>query len=224
MMLLIAGLALQLLLHGWRGGPQAAERPLPPVPSEQALRLAGLGDPVALSKLLMLWLQGFDHQPGISIPFSRLDYAHLTDWLERILTLDPSASYPLLSAVRIYSEVPDETKKRQMLDFVYRKFLQNPAGRWQWQAHAVYVAKHRLQDLQLALHYARELRLHTDARTAPEWARQMELFVLEDLGDLESARILLGGLIESGEVSDPREIEFLLSRLGTRGGAVAPTN
>lgn len=212
--LLGIGLIAQLALHGSRSGPEVRQEPLPEPPQEQLLNIASLGDPTAFSKLLMLWLQGFDHQPGISIPFIRLDYDRLTGWLERILALDPGSSYPLLSAVRIYSEVPDETKKRRMLDFVYNKFLENPAARWQWLAHAVYVAKHRLQDKQLALHYARELRLKTSPQTAPDWARQMELFVLEDIGELESARILLGGLIESGEITDRREIEFLLSRLG----------
>jgi hypothetical protein len=212
--LLILGLVLQLFLHASRAGPAVRQTPLPAAPPARSLELASLGEPVAFSKILMLWLQGFDHQPGISIPFLQLDYDHLVGWLERIVTLDPKGAYPLLSAVRIYSEVPDDNKKRQMLDFIHREFLQDPGGRWQWMAHAVYVAKHRLQDKQLALQYARDLRQQTTPQTAPDWARQLELFVLEDLGDLESAQILLGGLIDSGEITDPREIEFLLSRLG----------
>jgi hypothetical protein len=42
----------------------------------------------------------------------------------------------------------------------------------------------------------------------------MELFVLEDLGEEEAAKVLLGGLIESGAVSDPNEIRFLSARFG----------
>ena len=48
----------------------------------------------------------------------------------------------------------------------------------------------------------------------PQWARQMEIFVLEDLGDIEGAKILLGGMLESGAVKDPNEIKFLKNRLG----------
>lgn len=217
MALLVLGLALQLVLHANHAGPVIVQKPLPAPPHSHALDLASLGEPVGLSKSLMLWLQGFDHQPGISVPFLQLDYDHLVGWLDRIVYLDPKSAYPLLSAVRIYSEVPDDKKKRQMLDFVHREFLQDPAGRWQWMAHAVYVAKHRLQDKQLALQYARDLRQKTTPQTAPDWARQLELFVLEDIGDVESAQILLGGLIDSGEITDPREIEFLLSRLGKAG-------
>ena len=40
--------------------------------------------------------------------------------------------------------------------------------------------------------------------------------MLEDLGDTEGAKILLGGLLESGAIKDPNEIKFLKSRLGLR--------
>lgn len=206
----------QLVLHASRSGPEINQVQLPAPLHQKLLYGSSLGDPIAFSKLLMLWLQGFDHQPGISIPFTQLDYTRVVGWLDAVLLLDPKGQYPLLSAVRIYSEVPDETKKRLVLDFAYKKFLESPAQRWQWMAHAIYVAEHRLQDRQLALQYARALRENTSATTAPDWARQMELFILEDLGDIESARILLGGLIESGEITDQREIEFLLSRLGDK--------
>lgn len=212
--ILAIGLLLQIGLHQIWAGHQAEERPLPAPLSEQYLTVLSLGDPAALSRILMLWLQGFDHQPGISIPFSSLNYDHVVGWLDKIILLDPSGHYPLLSAARIYSEVPDDDKKRKVLDFVYRKFLDAPDQRWQWLAHAVYVAKHRLHDMELALHYARELRLHTSREAVPDWASQMELFVLEDMDDLQSAQILLGGLIASGVISDPRQIEFLTSRLG----------
>jgi hypothetical protein len=41
----------------------------------------------------------------------------------------------------------------------------------------------------------------------------MQIFILEDMGELESATILLGGLLASGEVRDANEIHFLTQRL-----------
>jgi len=41
----------------------------------------------------------------------------------------------------------------------------------------------------------------------------MRIFILEDMGELESATVLLGGLLAGGEVTDPREIHFLTQRL-----------
>jgi hypothetical protein len=41
----------------------------------------------------------------------------------------------------------------------------------------------------------------------------MEIFILEDMDELAAARILLGGLLESGAIRDPAEARFLRQRL-----------
>jgi hypothetical protein len=41
----------------------------------------------------------------------------------------------------------------------------------------------------------------------------MRIFILEDLGELDAAKVLLGGLLASGEVTEPKEIHFLMERL-----------
>ena len=41
----------------------------------------------------------------------------------------------------------------------------------------------------------------------------MRIFILEDLGETQAATVLLGGLLASGEVTDPAEIHFLTERL-----------
>jgi hypothetical protein len=47
----------------------------------------------------------------------------------------------------------------------------------------------------------------------PLWAKQKEIFILEDMNELAAAQIMLGGLIESGTVKDPAELRFLRQRL-----------
>ena len=83
-------------------------------------------------------------------------------------------------------------------------------------AHAVFIAKHRLKDLDLALELARDLRIQASGPGVPPLVRQMELFVLEDIGDIESAKILLGSFLESGVIRDQRELDFLKQRLGVQ--------
>jgi len=211
--LLGGALLLQLTWHGIQPPPMAQARDLPRPPSEAALRIAALGDPVALGRALMLWLQVFDNQPGVSIPFALLNYDYVATWLERILDLDPSSQYPLLAAARLYGEVPDPVRQRRMMDFVYRKFMDDPNTRWRWLAHASIVAKHRLEDPVLALKFARAIADNTAAERVPPWARQMHIFLLEEAGELEAARTLIGGLLASGEIRDPHEIRFLEERL-----------
>jgi len=208
---LIAALILQIALQGAQPRPVASAAALGAPPPVAALRVASLGEPVVLAQLTTLYLQAFDNQPGISIPFRDLDYRRVAQWLATILQLDPAGQYPLLMAAQVYSQVPDPARERLMLEFVHEQFLQDPNRRWRWLAHSAIMAHHRLRETALALRYADDIaRL---APAAPGWARQMRIFILEDIGELESAKILLGGLLESGEIKDERELRFLAERL-----------
>jgi len=211
--LLALGLAAQIGIKANSPPPRASAEDLPPAPGVAVLRLASFGEPIALAKTLMLYLQAYDYQSGSKVPYRDLDYGRLEAWLSRILELDPRGQYPLLAASRLYAEVPVESKQRSMLEFVYRQFLLDPDRRWPWLAHVTAIAKHRLHDLPLALRYAQAIQRHALADGVPLWAKQMEIFILEDLNELETARLIIGGYLQSGTIKDPAELRFLDERL-----------
>jgi hypothetical protein len=214
-------LALQLFWHSLQPAPVARASALPSVPEIAGLRAASFGEPVATAQMLLLYLQAFDNQPGISIPFRDLDYDRVTEWLNTALQLDPHSAYPLMMASQLYGQVPDAGKQRAMCDFVHARFLEAPDMRWRWLAHCAIMAKHRLRDQALALRYAADITRH--AGRASGWARQMQIFMLEDMGETESAKVLLGGLLANGEVSDPSELHFLTERLQDLENAGKPS-
>lgn len=203
--LLGAGLVAQLAWHAALGRPRTAAADLPPAPSVQALRLAAFGESAAAARLAMLYVQAFD--------LRGLDYARLESWLRSVLALDPRSHYPLFTAARIYAEHPDGARSRAMLEFIHEQFLLDPNRRWPWLAHGALLAKHRLEDLALARRYAAAVDRHATATEVPGWAKQMEIFILEDMNELEAARIMLGGLLASGTVRDAEEARFLKERL-----------
>lgn len=210
---LAACLALQI---GWgvrRPAFAARAEDLPPPPTPAALRLASFGEPEAAARLAMLYLQAYDLRGANDIPYQRLDYRKLVAWLASILALDPRSEYPLFSAARIYAEVPEPGKARMALDFIYREFLKDPNHRWRWLAHAALLAKHQLHDLPLALRYADAVDRYTTTRDVPLWAKQMRIFILEDMNEVEAAKVILGGLLASGAIKDPAELRFLKRHL-----------
>ncbi len=209
--LLAVAFALQLFWHGLQPAPAARAEALPPAPEIAGLRAASFGEPVAAAQLLLLYLQAFDNQPGISIPFRDLNYDRVTAWLDAALRLDPHSGYALMMASQLYGQVSDAGKQRAMCEFVRARFIEAPDERWRWLAHCAIMAKHRLKDPQLALRYAADITGY--AGRASGWARQMQIFILEDMGETESAKVLLGGLLATGEVTDPSELHFLTERL-----------
>lgn len=211
--LLVAALLGQLAWHALTPPPGVRVDELPPPPPSELLGALALGEDRTAASLAALWLQFHDTQPGYSVPFRELDYTRVRQWLERILALAPERDYPLLLAVRIYGQVNDPPRQRIMLGFVREAFVERPRDRWRWLAEAIIIAKHRLHDLDLALEYARLLNRHTQPGEVPFWARDLQLIVLEEMGELEATRLLIGGMLESGEIDDPQELRFLDRRL-----------
>ena len=210
---LFAAIALQLAVHAGTPSAGVAAEDLPPPPREEILRLASFGEPAAMARMLMLYLQSFDLGGGNALPYQRLDYHRLVAWLEAILALDPRSQYPLFSAARLYAETPDPQRMRLMLDFVYREYFADPNRRWPWLAQAAILAKHRLGDLPLARRYAAAIPRHTTDPNIPLWAKQMEVFILEDMGEIDAERIMIRDLVRSGRVTDPGELLLLKQRL-----------
>ncbi|MEG2029874.1 MAG: hypothetical protein RR376_04395 [Janthinobacterium sp.] len=220
-LLLAAALLLQL---GWQlahGTAAAQARQLPAAPPVAAARLASLGEPLAMAKGMLLYLQAYEDQPGVSLAWRALDYEHLADWLETAQALDPRSQYALVAASEVYAAVPDPQRARRMLEFIARSFAGDPARRWPAMAQATLLARHQLHDLPLALGYARQLRRLATGPQVPPWVREMEAFLLEDMDQLDSARLVIGGLIQSGQITDPHELAFLARRLDALASQIA---
>lgn len=210
--LLIVSLMLQVIWHYQLPSPRIRIQKLMPPPQLDLIHAFSLGDPIVSAKILMLWLQAFDNQAGQFLPYQQLNYDALQKWLECILQLDSKGQYPLLAASHLYSTVLDEKKQRQILDFVYQQFFIDPQRRWPWLAHAAVLAKHRLKDLPLALKYAQTIATHA-SYDMPRWAQEMQIFILEEMGELERARLVIGGMLSSGKITDPNELKFLNEKL-----------
>jgi hypothetical protein len=119
----------------------------------------------------------------------------------------------MLVAARVYGSVKDPEKQRIMTDYVFYKFNEDPNKYWRWLAHVVITAKHELKDYDLALKYANALAEKATGKNVPYWAKDMKIIVLEDMGQLEAAKILVGALIDSKEITDPYELSFLKQKI-----------
>lgn len=198
-----------------RGTPTPKAEELGIAPEPIKARVFSLDDPVALAKWLNLLVQAHDAQPGLSLGFGQLNYDQLTAWLDLSLALDPTGQYPLMAASRLYTQnSADQQRQRKMTDWVARRFLDDPQRRWQWMAHIAYVAKTQFKDMDLALKYAESLRLHTEKiPSVPAWARQLDIFLKIEMKETDSAKILIGQLLNSGQIKDDNEFRFLAHTL-----------
>ena len=172
-----------------------------------------MGSEQLLGYLLAIRLQLHDNQAGPHFVYSMIDYDRLVAWLDRISDISARTEYPMLLASRIYTQTRHKERLRKMLAFIERRFDDDPQLHWRRLAEASVIAKHKLEDLDVALRLAKKLAAQPAHIEMPHWARDFEFLLLADLNELESAIAIIQALLQSGSIKDPDELNFLKQKL-----------
>lgn len=184
------------------------------LPPAQVLRVLSAGEDRGIASALTLRLQTFDAQAGKALSIRKLDMNQVISWLAKISELAPDFSYPLFLASRIYASTAHTNDTENLLDWVETRYPNAPSEHWPWLAYGVHLAKHKLENPRLAREYAGTLRVYGQFLDVPQWALDLEVFLLKDLNELKAAQLLLGQLIASGSVdTDPRALAVMVADL-----------
>lgn len=192
---------------------EANYKPLSKPMSSAAYRGAAMGSEQLLGYLLAIRLQLHDNQAGRHFRYSLIDYDLLVDWLDNISDIYPDTEYPMLLASHIYAQTGNHERLRKILGFIERRFDDNPQLHWRRLAEASLLAKHKLDDLELALRLAEKIAGQPAEVEMPQWARDFQFLLLADLNELESAIAIIQALLQSGSITDPDEMLFLEEKL-----------
>ncbi len=183
-------------------------------PGAGVLRLHALGDRQAAFRAHALRLQHLGNLGGRIVPYKDIDYPGVAAWFRTLDRLDARADVVPSTAALLYGNTQTPGELRPIVRYLAEHARRAPARKWRWMAHAIYLARHRMDDGELALKLARELRAF-DAETIPGWARHMEVIVLADVGRERAARALVTRLLRDGEDLTPAErrwLKFYLAR------------
>jgi hypothetical protein len=188
------------LQAGWQGVPSPPPQALAP--------LLTLGDDQLFYRSAAFGLQNMGDGGGRATPLAHYDYGRLEAWLRLLDELDPQADYAPTLAGYYFGQSPVPDDLRRIVAYLRTIGARDPARHWRWLAHAVYLARHRLLDVALALEVARDL-AGLAGSEAPLWVRQMPAFVLADVGEREAARDLLETILATDRNLSDGEIVFM---------------
>jgi hypothetical protein len=189
---------------------QAKWTGVPPVPTKNGALAMTLGDSQFSYRFGAMTLQNFGNSGGNVVAIKNYDYKKLGAWFWLLNDLDPASNHvPMLAAYYFGGTVVKEDIA-VIVDYL-GNVGQLPVGnKWRWLAQAVFLARHRLQDMDLALDLAYKLsRMQPIGDTLPIWARQMPAFVLSEQGEKETARILIEEILLSADDLHPNEVNFM---------------
>lgn len=205
-----AGLALH------HRGLRAAFAGVPPPPPFLVAPAMALGDGQLFYRAAAFALQNMGDEGGSVTPLADYDYARVGDWLDLLDRLDPTARYAPTLAAYYFGQTPNPDDLRRIVDYLSRVGARDPARNWRWLTHAAYLARHRLDDLPLALEVASHLAGLSDP-DVPLWVRQMPAFVLAEVGEREAARDLMATILATDPDIPPDEVALIQRFIDRQG-------
>ena len=195
------------LRAGWEG--------VPPAPSTEVAKALAMGDGQFLYRAATFVLQNMGDEGGDVTPLRDYDYQRLGQWFSLLDRFDPISEYLPVLVGYYYSQSQERNDVRVVISFLAHIAIRDPGRNWRWMAHAIYLARHRVKDMNLALSLAYRMAAF-DSPEIPIWAKQMPAFVLAEVGEKEAARDLMEAILDSQTDLDAEEIDFMRNFISTR--------
>ncbi|MCC7038556.1 MAG: hypothetical protein IT560_14805 [Alphaproteobacteria bacterium] len=211
---LVAALALNLAF--WAGSRfiYAKWEGVPPVPTHDGAAMMALGDQQFAYRLGAITLQNLGDSGGRVTPIRNYDYARLGAWFKLLDDLDPASDHVPMLAAYYFGATRVPADVAVVVDYLSHVGVRPVGSKWRWLVQAVFLARHRLGDLQLALDLAYKLsKMQLVDDVLPGWARQMPAFVLKEQGDREDARKIITELLQTGHGFHPNEVNYMKTYL-----------
>lgn len=189
---------------------QTEWRNVPPAPSEFGAHAMGYGDRDLSYRLMAFMLQNIGKTDGRTVALNSYDYKELKKWFFASYDLLPESSHIPILAAYYYSAVSDPEKAREVIDFLKVAGNDPTFDRWRWLVHAIFVARHKVKDLDLAYELA-EILKNIPNETKPAWTEMMPAMIQNSKGEKEDAYLMLRAMLESSSNTlQPTEVNHII--------------
>ncbi len=217
-------LCLNIVSWLWVRDTQVSWSNVPPPPKKEYASSYGLGDDSFAYRINAIMIQNLGDTGGRVTSLEDYDYKRLADWFYLQDTLDSRSSFIPYMAAYYFGAVQKPEKYRPVIGYLDHVGGRDYNENWRWLLHAIYFARFKLGDVDLALDLAYKL-AEDDNEDLPSWTKQMPAFVLTQKGEKEAAyALLLEMLKSSSDKLHPSEVYntkiYMCTRLITRREAI----
>jgi hypothetical protein len=185
---------------------------VPAAPSEMGIRASFLDDRAFAYRVWALAMQNFGSVGGEMQPLKNYNFNNIASWLFLLDRLDSHSNLmPILAAYYFgATQEPTPDKIRPLISYLEMVGKRPEREKWRWLVQAVYLARHRLNDMPEAYRLAQEL-AKVYRPGMPAWTLNMKALIAADMGDKETAyALMLEILRDSSGALDPVEIRFMM--------------
>lgn len=190
---------------------------VPKPPTELNMASTFFGDSALAYRVWALALQNFGNAGGDYMPLKDYDYRYVAEWLNRLDALDPKSNFaPFLAAYYFGATQLPQEQLPGIITYLEKVGSRPEGEKWRFLAHAVFLARHKMQDMPEAVRLAQKLAA-TYRPGMPAWTKQMHVLLTNEIGDKEAAYILMKSILATETAyMQPQEINFMVDYICTK--------
>lgn len=180
----------------------------PEIPTAKQTEAFSLGDKELYFRSKTLDLQMAGDTFGRTTALKDYDFPLLKKWFFYLDSLDAKSNFTPSIAAYYFARTQHPKDTIYVLDYLEKHADNDPKNKWWWYSQGIYLANSVLGDKQRALEIA--VKLRNVQGDLPIWARQMEAFMREDLGDKDSAELIMCDVFENFKNIPDFERNFMM--------------
>lgn len=189
---------------------------VPPAPSRISATTAFLGDEELAYRSLALTVQSFGNSTGQVVALKDYNYKNLGTWFDLADSLNSRSNYVPFLAGYYFAANQNPSELMPVIDYLRRIGTYPDAEKWRYLGQAIFLARHKMNDMPLALQLADELS-KTYKPGMPAWTLQMKAIIASDMGEKEMAyNLMLDTLQNQSDGMDPAEINYMVDEICNR--------
>ena len=186
---------------------------VPPAPSTVSATVAFLGDKEMAYRSISIILQSFGNNTGQIQALKDYNYPNLGTWFDLADKLNKQSNYVPFLAAYYFGGSQDPSKLMPVINYLRRVGTYPYEDKWRYLGQAVFLAKHKMKDTQLALELADEL-AKTYKSGMPAWPLQMKAIIASEMGEKEMAyNLMVDAITNKNEGMDPVEIKYMIDQV-----------
>jgi hypothetical protein len=203
--LLLCFLALQVTFWANTRHIQPDMGIVPEVPGKETLQALTFGDDQFYFRIMAFTLQNAGDTFGRFTALRFYDFNKLYHWFTLLDTLDARSNMMPSMATYYFAQTQNTPDVRYIVDYLYAHGTRDVEHKWWWLLQSIYLATHKLHDLDLALKVAKPLQ----NAHVPVWAREMTAVVHEKRGEMEDALAIMETIKANVENIPDSELNYM---------------
>jgi hypothetical protein len=186
---------------------------VPPAPSTVSATVAFLGDKEMAYRSVAIILQSFGNNTGQVQALKDYNYPNLGTWFDLADNLNKRSNYVPFLAAYYFGGSQDPSELMPVINYLRRVGAYPYEDKWRYLGQAVFLAKHKMKDTQIALELADEL-AKTYKPGMPAWPLQMKAIIASEMGEKEMAyNLMVDAITNQKEGMDPIEINYMIDQV-----------